>query len=78
MCFKNAFSNAFTNSLERKKHAFILRVCWLLISELYCDNDIYCTPHGRDWIFQGGGGVSLPNFPVGRGGDQRDIFPEGV
>ena len=24
-------------------------------------------PHGRDWIFQGGGGVNLPNFPVGRG-----------
>ena len=25
-------------------------------------------PHGRDRIFQGGWGVNLPNFPVGRGG----------
>ena len=25
-------------------------------------------PHGRDWIFQGGWGVNLPNFPVGIGG----------
>ena len=24
-------------------------------------------PHGRDRIFQGGGAVNLPNFPVGRG-----------
>ena len=33
---KNAFSNMFTNSLERKKRVFILHVRWLLISELYC------------------------------------------
>ena len=33
-------------------------------------------PHGRDRIFQGGGGVNLPNFPVGRGGHHREIFPE--
>ena len=25
-------------------------------------------PHGRDRIFQGEGGVNLPNFPVGSGG----------
>ena len=25
-------------------------------------------PHGRDRIFQRGGGVNLPNFPVGSGG----------
>ena len=36
MRFKNAFSNAFTNLLERKKCAFVLRVRWLHISELYC------------------------------------------
>ena len=24
-------------------------------------------PHGRDRIFQGEGGVNLPNFPVGSG-----------
>ena len=35
-------------------------------------------PHGRDRIFQGGWGVNLPNFPVGRGGGHhREIFPEG-
>ena len=34
-------------------------------------------PHGRDRIFQGGWGVNLPNFPVGRGGHHREIFPEG-
>ena len=29
--------------------------------------------------FSGGGGVNLPNFPVGRGGGghHREIFPEG-
>ena len=35
-------------------------------------------PQGRDRIFQGGGGVNLPNFPVGRGGVlHREIFPDG-
>ena len=38
-------------------------------------------PHGRDRIFQGEGGVNLPNFPVGSGGGggghHREIFPEG-
>ena len=43
---KNAFSNAFTNSLERKKHAFVLRVRWLLISELYCIIRILCAYFG--------------------------------
>ena len=38
--------------------------------------------HGRDRIFQGEGGVNLPNFPVGSGeggggGHHREIFPEG-
>ena len=38
--------------------------------------------HGRDRIFQGEGGVNLPNFPVGSGGGgggghHREIFPEG-
>ena len=37
----------------------------------------YPTPHRRDWIFQGGGGVNLPHFPVGTGGHHREIFPEG-
>ena len=27
--------------------------------------------------FSGGGGVNLPNFPVGTGGHHREIFPEG-
>ena len=34
-------------------------------------------PHGRDRIFQRGGGINLPNFPVGRGGHHKEIFPEG-
>ena len=35
-------------------------------------------PHIRDRIFHRGGGVNLPNFPVGRGGGHhREIFPEG-
>ena len=34
-------------------------------------------PQGRDGIFPGGGGVNLPNFPLGRGGHDREIFPEG-
>ena len=25
-------------------------------------------PQGRDGVFPGGGGVNLPNFPLGRGG----------
>ena len=38
----------------------------------------YPPPHGRDRIFQGEGGVNLPNFPVGSGGGHhREIFPEG-
>ena len=42
--------------------------------------NIHTPPNGRDRIFQGGrgGGVNLPNFPVGRwGGHHREIFPEG-
>ena len=34
-------------------------------------------PQGRDRIFQGGGGVNLPNFPKGEAGHHREIFPEG-
>ena len=30
--------------------------------------------HGRDQIFQGGGGVNLPNFPVGRGCTRGKYF----
>ena len=31
--------------------------------------NIHTSPMEGDWIFQGGGGgVNLPNFPVGRGG----------
>ena len=45
-----------------------------------CDSRKYpYHPHGRDRILQGGGGggVNVPNFPVGRGGHHREIFPEG-
>ena len=38
---------------------------------------ISIPPYGRDRIFQRGGGVNLRNFPVGRGGNHREIFPEG-
>ena len=35
------------------------------------------TPHGRDWIFQGEGEFSLPNFPVGRGVIKGIYFQRG-
>ena len=34
------------------------------------------TPPRKGSDFPGGGGVNLPNFPVGRGGYHREIFPE--
>ena len=40
--------------------------------------EISIPSHGRGQIFHGGGGVNLPNFPVGReGGHHMEIFPEG-
>ena len=39
---------------------------------------ISIPPPGKGSNFPGGGGVNLPNFPVGRGGVlHREIFPDG-
>ena len=39
--------------------------------------NIHTPPTEGIGLSRGEGGVNLPNFPVGRGGHHREIFPEG-
>ena len=48
------------------------------LNTLICGSRKYpWQPHRRGQIFLGGGGINLPNFPVGRGVHHREILPEG-
>ena len=66
----------FTSELEKECLTLPVLLIEQVHSNLDCAKYPY-PPHGRDRIFQGGRGVNLLNFPVGRGGNHREIFPEG-